>query len=558
MHRRNLELAQALDRLSLYLELDGADKFRCRAYQRAARSVGAAPYDIVERVLDVGDPGPLPGVGPRIGALIREYAAAGSLSRLEQLQAQYPEGLLELRRVPRLNPRRIRLLHDRLGVRNLEDLRRAATEGRLATLRGLGSRVQREVLQGVDAHGAELPFRRADLLRALPGLLDHVRSWPGVRAVDVAGALRRRCDLVGSVDLLLTVDAGMALPDELPALAGGAAVLERDEHRAALRLATGLRLNLFAADERTRGSVLARCTGSPAHVEQLRRRRPELAERAATEAEFYGSQGLPFIEPELREGRGEVDAADAGALPTLVRLEDLQGDLHSHTNATDGTEPLERMAEAAEERGLRYLAVTDHTQSLKITNGQDERRLRAQMDAIDRLNGKRREITLLKGAEVDILEDGSLDLDDGVLRDLDLTVCSVHSKFTMDPRRQTERVLRAMEHPSFRILGHPTGRLLLRRVGHPLDVDRLIRAARELGRVLELNSQPDRLDLDDLASRRAKDAGVLVALSSDAHGIHELDYLRWGVDQARRGWLEPRDVLNTRALPDLLKLLGKA
>jgi DNA polymerase (family 10) len=218
---------------------------------------------------------------------------------------------------------------------------------------------------------------------------------------------------------------------------------------------------------------------------------------------------------------------------------------------------LERMAEAAAERGLRYLAITDHTKSLKITNGQDERRLREQMDAIDRLNGKRLGITLLKGAEVDILEDGSLDLDDAVLRDLDLTVCSVHSKFTLDPRRQTERVLRAMEHPSFRILGHPTGRLLLRRVGHPLDVERLIHAAKQLGRILELNSQPDRLDLDDVACRRAKDAGVLVSISSDAHGIPELDYLRWGVDQARRGWLEPRDVVNSRPLPELLRLLGK-
>jgi DNA polymerase (family 10) len=557
MFRRNLELAHALDRLGLYLEIDGADKFRCRAYHRAARSVGAATYDVVERVLDLGDPGSLPGVGPRIGALIREFAAAGRLSRLDELEARYPEGLLELRRVPRLNPRRIRLLHERLGVRNLDDLRRAASEGRLAGLRGLGSRVEHEVLHGLGQHGAEIPFRRADLLRGLPGLLDHVRSWPGVRAVDVAGALRRRRDLVDSVDLVLTFEAGTPLPDELPALAGGAALLERDDGHVALRLTTGLRVNLLAADERTRGSALVLFTGSAAHLEELRRRRPELPERAATEAEFYGSLGLPFIEPELRESRGELDAAAEGRLPTLIRLEDLQGDLHSHTEATDGTEPLERMAEAAAERGLRYLAITDHTKSLKITNGQDERRLREQMDAIDRLNGKRLGITLLKGAEVDILEDGSLDLDDAVLRDLDLTVCSVHSKFTLDPRRQTERVLRAMEHPSFRILGHPTGRLLLRRVGHPLDVERLIHAAKQLGRILELNSQPDRLDLDDVACRRAKDAGVLVSISSDAHGIPELDYLRWGVDQARRGWLEPRDVVNSRPLPELLRLLGK-
>jgi DNA polymerase (family 10) len=542
MFRRNLELAHALDRLAEYLELDGADKFRCRAYHRAARSVGAAPYDVLDRVREDGDPGPLPGVGPRIGALIREFAGTGRIARLEELQAGYPAGLLELRRVPRLNVRRIRLLHDRLGVRNLDDLRRAAREGRLAPIRGLGPRVQSEILHGVEAFGTELPFRRADLMRRVPELVNHVRSWPGVRDATVAGALRRRRDVVDEVDLVLSVDEGTSLPEESAALTGGAA---------------GLRLNVFAAAPEAYGSVLALRTASPAHLEQLHARGLELPSRAATEREAYLAMGLPYIEPELREGRGEIEAAAEGRLPTLVRLEDLRGDLHSHTEATDGRETLERMAEAAAERGLQYLAVTDHTKSLKITNGQDERRIRAQMATIDRLNGRLKGLTLLKGAEVDILEDGSLDLPDAVLRELDVTVCSVHSKFTLPPERQTERVLRAMEHPSFRILGHPTGRLLLRRIGHPLDVDRLIRAARDLGRILELNSQPDRLDLDDRACRRAKDAGVLISISSDAHSIPELDYLRFGVDQARRGWLEPRDVLNTRPLPELLKLLGK-
>jgi DNA polymerase (family 10) len=555
---RNLRLADSLDRLGLYLEIDGADKFRCRAYHRAARSVGAAPYDVVERVLRDGDPGPLPGVGPRIGALVREFAAAGRIARLDELEARYPPGLLELRRVPRLSPARIRLLHDRLGVRNVDDLRRAAAEGRLAGLRGLGPRVQNEVLHGIETFGRELPFRRADLSRILPGLLDRVRSWPVVQDVEVLGELRRRRDVVGAIDLLLVLREGAALPDDLPHLMGGTEIPGLDDGRSSFQLPSGLRVNFLAADASVRGTVEVLGTGSAAHLEQLRARSPRFPARAATEEEVYRAAGLPRIEPELREGRGEVEAAAQGRLPTLVRLEDLRGDLHSHTDATDGRETLERMAEAAAERGLEYLAVTDHTRSLKITNGQDERRLRAQMAAIDRLNGKLRGFTLLKGAEVDILEDGSLDLPDDVLRDLDLTVCSVHSKFTLDPRRQTERVLRAMEHPSFRILGHPTGRLLLRRIGHPLDVDRLIRAAKELGRVLEVNSQPDRLDLDDLACRRAKEARVLLAISSDAHGIHELDYLRWGVDQARRGWLEPRDVVNTRPLPELLRLLGKS
>lgn len=549
MEGRNLELAAALDRLALFLELDGADKFRTRAYRRAARSVAAAPFDVLDRARCEGGPAPLPGVGPRLGALICEYAATGHLRRLRQLEARYPSELLELLRLPRLGARRVRLLHDRLGIRSLDDLRRAADAGTLATVKGIGPRVQEEVRHGLELCGPDVPYRRADVARILPELLERVRLLPGVREVHLAGSLRRRREVVSDVDLVVVVDDAFSLPDRIP----GAEVVGRDGDRMSMRLSSGLRINLFPTERSALGSSLVLRTGSSAHVEQLRSIAP-----AADERLVYERRGLPFIEPELREGTGELEAAARGALPRLVRLEDLKGDLHSHTDATDGREPLERMAVAAAERGLRYLAITDHTQSLKITNGQNERRLAAQMAAIDRLNGRLRGITLLKSAEVDILEDGRLDLSDDILRDLDLTVCSVHSRFTLPPQVQTERVLRAMEHASFRILGHPTGRLLLRRKGHPLDVDRLILAAKDLGRILELNSQPDRLDLDDQACRRAKQAGVMISISSDAHGVHELDHLRWGVDQARRGWLEPTDVVNTLELPDLRRRLSRA
>lgn len=546
MEGRNLELAAALDRLALFLELDGAEKFRTRAYRRAARSIAASSFDVLERARCSAAPAPLPGVGPRLGALVCEYAATGAIRRLRQLEEKYPAGLLDLLRVPRLGARRIRLLHDRLGIRSLDDLRRAADAGTLATVKGIGARVQEEVRHGLDLYGPEIPYRRADVVRLLPELLDHVRCFPGVREVHLAGSVRRRREVVSEVDLVLVVDD----PALFLGQAQDAAIVAREPDRIAMRLSTGLRVNMFPADRSTFGSVLVLRTGSARHVEQLKS-----IPDAAAEPLVYERLDLPFIEPELREGTGEVDAASRGALPNLLRLEDLKGDLHSHTEATDGRDTLERMAEAAAERGLRYLAVTDHTRSLKIANGQDARRLAAQMAAIDRLNGRLRGITLLKSAEVDILEDGRLDLPDDLLRDLDLTVCSVHSRFTLPPPVQTDRVLRAMEHPSFRILGHPTGRLLLRRKGHPLDVDRLIRAAKQLGRILELNSQPDRLDLDDQACRRAKEAGVLLSISSDAHGVRELDYLRWGVDQARRGWLEPKDVVNTLDLPDLRRRL---
>jgi DNA polymerase (family X) len=538
VHRRNLELASVLDRLALYLELDGADKFRTRAYRRAARSIAAASFDVLDRVHCEGGPGPLPGVGPRLGALICEYDRTGRIRRLAELESQYPSSLLELLRLPRLGPRRVRILHEKLGIRTLEDLKRAATEGALAPVKGLGPRVQAEVLHGLELYGGEVPYRRADVARILPEILDHVRTFPGIREVHLAGSLRRRREVVSEIDLVVVVEDPGAV--DLRAL------------EAALRQSVAIRVNLVSARSGDAGSVLATATGSARHLEQLGPIDPAPDERTV-----YDRRGLPFIEPELREGAGEIEAAAQGRLPRLIRLEDLRGDLHSHTDATDGRDTLQSMAEAAAERGLRYLAVTDHTQSLKITNGQNERRLAAQMAAIDRLNGKLRGITLLKSAEVDILEDGRLDLSDAILRDLDLTVCSVHSRFGLAPEVQTDRVLRALEHPSFRILGHPTGRLLLRRKGHPLDVQKIIRAARALGRILEVNSQPDRLDLDDQACRRAKEEGVLLSISSDAHGVRELDFLKWGVDQARRGWLEPEDVVNTRELPELLRLLGK-
>lgn len=538
MQGRNPELAAALDRLARYLELDGTDKFRVRAYRRAARSVAAAPFDVLDRVKCEGGPGPLPGVGPRLGALVCEYARSGRIRRLEELEEKYPAGLLELLRLPRLRADRIRILHEKLGIRSLDDLRRAAEAGTLATTRGLGARVQAEVLHALALYGGDIPWRRADLARLLPELLDHVRSLPGVDEVHPAGSLRRKREVVSEIDLVVVVD------DQ--------AVVDWATLGNELRQSAGLPVNLYPVKREEAGSALVLRTGSDRHLDGL-----EQIEPAADERTVYERRGLPFIEPELREGEGELEAAAAGALPTLIRREDLKGDLHSHTDATDGRDTLQAMAEAAAERGLRYLAVTDHTQSLKLTNGQNERRLAAQMAAIDRLNGKLRGILLLKSAEVDILEDGRLDLSDAILKDLDLTVCSVHSKFTLAPEAQTERVLRALEHPSFRILGHPTGRLLLRRKGHPLDVDRLISAAKELGRILELNAQPDRLDLDDRACRRAKEAGVLIAISSDAHSIRELDYVAWGIDQARRGWIEPKDVLNTRELPELLRLLGR-
>lgn len=528
MTPRNLDLAAALELMGELLELDGADKFRARAYRLAARSIARVPEDVVELVLR-GEK--VHGVGSGLAAKIRGYARDGELPGLEALKAKWPPGLLPLFRVPRLSVKRVRILREKLGVGSLDDLRRAAEAGQLATLPGLGARVQDEVLDALRP-GAEPAFRRADLGPSVVALLERLRARPGVREVRVIGALRRKSSVVESIDVLLVVEPGIRV-EKIP------------------RTPSGPRVELYTTSPAERGTALVERTGSAAHVAAL----GELPREDSEEA-VYAALGLDYVEPELREGRGEIEAAKKHRLPRLIEVLDLKGDLHAHTDATDGRDTLERMAEAAMARGLQYLAVTDHTKSLKLTNGQDERRLGRQIEAIDRLNTRFKGFRLLKGAEVDILEDGSLDLSDAILRELDVTVCSVHSKFTLPLEKQTERVLKAMEHPSFRVLGHPTGRLLLRRKGHPLDVDRLIARAKELGRILELNAQPDRLDLDDLACRRAKAAGVRIAINSDAHGVAELDFARFGVDQARRGWLEAKDVINTLPLPALLKALS--
>jgi DNA polymerase (family X) len=356
-------------------------------------------------------------------------------------------------------------------------------------------------------------------------------------------------------------------------------ILSEGPTRSTIRLKSGLQVDLRVVPEESFGAALHYFTGSKAHNIAVRGRAVERGlkineygvffkdeERIAgrTEEEVYGAVGLPYIQPELREDRGEIRAAEEGALPRLVTLKEIRGDLHSHTDATDGRFPLEEMARAARERGYEYLAITDHTQSLTVVRGQDPKRIRAQMKAIDRLNadlerdGGGRPFRVLKSAEIDILEDGSLDLPDDVLKELDLTVCSVHSKFDLPRTQQTERIIRAMDDRYFTILGHPTCRLIPRREPCQIDLERVVEAARERGCYLEVNAQPERLDLTDVHCLMAKQGGVKVAISTDSHSITSLDAMRYGVDQARRGWLTPDDVLNTRSWKALSKLVRRA
>ncbi|MEJ8826732.1 PHP domain-containing protein, partial [Variovorax humicola] len=392
----------------------------------------------------------------------------------------------------------------------------------------------------------------------------------GVLGIESAGSLRRQRDTVGDLDLVAAVEHDSPIMDRFVSGTDGRRVLVKGPTRASIVLASGLQVDLRAVPHESFGAAWLYFTGSKAHNIALRQRahaaglklneyglfRGDLRIAGDTEASVYGALGLPFIEPELREQRGEIEAALSHSLPVLVQRRDLRGDLHAHTRESDGRESLEAMAAAARARGLEYLAITDHSPRLALAHGLDAERLARQIDRIDELNARLVGITLLKGIEVDILEDGRLDLPDAVLRRLDLVVGAVHHRFDLPRDRQTDRLLRAMDHPCFSVLAHPTARLIGERAACEIDLSRVIRHARQRGCFLELNAQPSRLDLDDIACRMAKDEGVLVSIASDAHSLDEFDNLRHGIGQARRGWLESRDVLNTRSLAALRSLLS--
>jgi DNA polymerase (family 10) len=394
----------------------------------------------------------------------------------------------------------------------------------------------------------------------VPGFESYLASQCGASRVEPIGSLRRKKDTVSDLGFLVAGNRASIIFKRFAGFGAVQSSAPSGRQELLSQLSGGRSVKLIWTPEEAWGLALLQHTGAPAHLEALKQRaavrkvrltRAGLGERAADEARIYRALGLAPIEPELREGRGEIQAAATGELPQLVTAGDLKGDLHMHTTASDGANSIEEMVQAALERGYKYIAITDHSQSLKIANGLSEDRLFEQIREIDRINAKLRGITILKSAEVDILEDGRLDYSNAALRELDLTVCSVHSKFALDSRRQTERIKRAMDNPYFNILGHATGRLLLQREGYAPDMEQLVAHARACGCFFEINSSPNRLDLSDEHARMAKDAGVKIAINTDAHSISELRFIAAGIHQGRRGWLEPRDVLNTFSLSKL-------
>jgi DNA polymerase (family X) len=588
----NGELGRIFHEIGDLLEVKGELRFKTVAYHRAADAIQRAPVDVASAYRE-GRPPAIPGVGKAIGDKIAEIVATGHMSYHERLRSEFPSTLIELLRVPGLGPRTVKLVYEGLGVATLDDLRHAAESGTLRTLPGLSQRAEESILAGISGlaeRRERLLIDEADTL--LAGLMETLSAVPGVNRIVAAGSSRRGKETVGDLDLLAETSDPAALVTLFTGLGSAEAILATGNHKAAIQLWGGPQVDLMIMPPGEAGTYLIHFTGSKEHNVRLRARARDrgwsLSEKGylridaegqpitgaeaelrtfATEEEAYAFLDLPFIEPELREDRGEIEAALAGRLPHLVRLEDLQGDLHSHSDWSDGTQPIEKMAEAARRRGHAYQVLTDHSVSLTIARGLDPSRVAAERQIVAELNRRyaaeeeagtappetpAEGFRLLHGCEMEIRADGRLDYDDDLLAMFDVVVASLHVGRRQPKAQLMDRLLGAIRNPHVDVIAHPSGRKIGTRDDLDLDWDTVYAEAARTGTVLEINGSPDRLDLSAERARRAIEAGCIVSIDSDAHRISEFAFLRWGVSQARRGWASPADVLNTRSRADLL------
>jgi DNA polymerase (family 10) len=568
----NAEIASAFDHLADLLEIEGANPFRVRAYRTAARTIADLPRSVAEMIAAGEDLTALPGIGEDLAAKIAEFVDTKQLALLEEVKSRTPIGLVELTAVPGIGPKRAKALYDKLKIHSLAELKNAAAAGKLHGLPGFGAKSEAKLAEVLRQRREVQRRFRLDVAEdfAEP-LLEYLKRAKGVKRAAIAGSYRRRKETVGDLDILVAADKGSDVMDRFIAYDEVEEIAAHGPTRATVLLRSGLQVDLRVVPEASYGAALYYFTGSKAHNIAVRKLGVERGLKineygvfrgkrriaGATEDSVFDQVALPFIPPELREDSGEIEAAAAGRLPKLVCLEDMRGDLHTHTTASDGKSTLREMAEAARSLGYGYIAVTDHSRHATIANGLDARRLGKQIKAIEKLNSETKGIRVLKSCEVDILSDGSLDLPDSILADLDLTVCAIHYKFDLSEAEQTERVIRAMDNPYFNIFAHPTGRLLGERAAYAIDLERILKAAKERGCLIELNAHPMRLDIDDHTCRLAKEMGVKIAIGTDAHSTDGLSAMRYGIGQARRGWLEAEDVMNTRPWPQLQKLLKR-
>lgn len=568
----NAEIAQIFNEMADLLEIKGENPFRVRAYRTAALTINDLSKNLSELIKEDADLTELPGIGDAIDKKIKIIIKTGKLPELQALEKHTPHALSDMMKIAGLGPKRIQLLYKKLNIKSMKDLQHAIDSGKIKKLQGFGEKLQQQIKDGIK-HLAEYT-QRIKLANAIPiaqSLLIYLQKFKGNKEIIIAGSYRRRKETIGDLDILITTNKKKEIIDYFIKYDEVAKIISQGTTRSSVHLRSGIQVDLRVVPQISYGAALFYLTGSKAHNIAIRKiavkknlkineygvfkKQKRIASK--TETEIYKRMGLPYIEPELRENRGEIQAAQKNKLPRLITLKDIRGDLHCHTHATDGANSLEEMANAAIKLGYEYLSITDHTKHLTVAHGLNDKQVLQQIKMIDKLNEKFKNFVILKSMEIDILEDGSLDLSDEVLKELDLTVCSVHSKFGLSEKKQTERIIRAMDSPYFNILGHATGRLINRRQPYQVDLAKVMAAAKERGCILEINAQPDRLDIDDVHCKIAKEMKLKFAISTDSHHISQLENMQFGIYQARRGWIEASDVLNTRKLNLMLKLLKR-
>lgn len=561
----NHEVAKVLDETADMLEVAGENFFRVRAYRNAARSIRdqtAQVADLSEEQIDE-----IPGIGADLAGKIAAIARTGDMPVHHELATKFPPQLLELKDVPGLGPKRLKLLIDLLEIRDRDDLEKAVKSEAIRKIRGFGpkieERIRESLLRRETGQAKRMLYAEATRIAAQIGA--HLKKCSAIREFEMAGSFRRRQETVGDLDIVAAAANSAEVMKHFTAFPGITKIIGSGETKTSVVLKGGLQVDLRVVPHKSFGAALTYFTGSKSHNVHLRRIaqarglllneyglfRDDAVVAGKTEDEIYRALGLPWIPPELREDRGEIEAAAAGKLPKLIERKDLRGDLHTHSLYTDGHASIEEMARQARESGLEYFAITDHSRRIAMSHGLDPERLHEQRREIDRIRKKLSGISLLQGIEVDILDDGELDLPTDALAELDWVVASVHYKLEQNPAEMTRRLIKAIRNPNVDVVGHPSGRLLGHREPSKFDFSEILRVAREEGCALEIDSQPDRLDLTDTASLAAKRAGVKLVISSDAHSTRDFDLLNYGVNQARRGWIETDDVLNTRLLKNL-------
>lgn len=568
----NIDIAHQLNKLADLLEIQGDNPFRVRAYHNAARYIADTPKSITTLISEGVDLDDLPGIGPSIAEKVKEIVDTGHLKALEKAEDQLSGHLSELLKIPGLGPKKVKILYEALGINSLRDLALAVNAHQVQTLKGFGVKTEARLAAEIQKRTGtpkRLKLFMAEQLAA--PLLQYLKEIPGVQEAIIAGSYRRRRETVGDVDILVTCAKGSPVMERFVRYEDVDRVLSQGPTRASIMLRYGLQVDLRVVPQESYGAALLYFTGSKSHNIALRtiavHQRLKINEygvfkgskRVAgqTEEEIYRLLGYPYIEPELRESQGELEAALRGKLPRLITLDQIKGDLHAHTHASDGSNTIEEMGLAAKAHGYEYLAITDHTRHTTVAHGLDEKRFSAHLEQIEAVNEQIKGITILKSAEVDILEDGTLDLPDALLREMDVVICAIHSHFHLPQSQQTERIIRALDNQYVDIFSHPTGRLINEQEPYEVDLEKVMQAALERGCYLEVNAQPDRLDLNDHFCRMAKAMGLKLVISTDAHKLSDFDSMRFGIDQARRGWLEAGDVLNTRSWSEIQNLLRR-